>query len=175
MQPDTDIAIDHVQAQPIAQANAPVQPERPTPRRGLRNRVPSARARAAAEDNARAQVQRPAPCDPQPRQEQFRGRQFPPRVEAFSLGAMTQLCAFCSALKFSGEVGNRKLTKCCQSGKVTLPPLAPYPPELRILLSGDNPDSRHFLDFIRQYNSSMAFASFVANTVVPPRRLNGGP
>jgi hypothetical protein len=102
-----------------------------------------------------------------PRAQQFAGRQFPPQVNAFSIGAMDKTCEFCQALLFKGET---KLLQCCHKGKVMLPPLAPYPDEMRNLLTENTAQSRHFLSLIRQYNSAMAFASFVGKSPVAAGR-----
>ena len=101
-----------------------------------------------------------------PREQIFKARQFPPVVQTFSLGKMDQKCIYCGALYFRGENVN-----CCHKGKVELPPLAPYPQEFRNLLTSHNAQSTHFQDQIRQYNSSMAFASFVGG--VSPRQGRG--
>lgn len=45
---------------------------------------------------------------------------------------MDKLCLHCQAVKFAGE----KHFKCCQSGKVLLEPLSPYPVEFHNLLTG---------------------------------------
>ena len=95
----------------------------------------------------------------------FVGRLFPPTVDQFTAGKMDKKCTDCSALHFAKEKKN-----CCHGGKVLLPPLAPYPEEMRELLMSRNGDSRNFLRNIRQFNSSMAFASFGANVVYPPGR-----
>ena len=97
----------------------------------------------------------------------FVGRQFPPQVEVFSIGHMTEQCQFCQAFRFPMEPLN-----CCHNGKVSLPPLSPYPQELKNLLTQNNAQSRNFKENIRQYNSAVAFASFGAN-ILPHRR--GGP
>jgi hypothetical protein len=75
---------------------------------------------------------------------------------------MDNACNHCNALHFKGENIN-----CCHSGKVDLPPLAPYPAEFRAMLTSNDADSKHFLDSIRQYNSSMTFASFMAKGMSP--------
>lgn len=85
--------------------------------------------------------------------QQFVARTYPPNVNSFTLGKMNQICYFCTALQFKGENLN-----CCHKGKVTLPPLASYPEELRLLLTIHTAQSRNFCQYIRQYNSSLAFA-----------------
>ena len=95
----------------------------------------------------------------------FIGRVFPPNIDPFTLGTMETRCNYCNALHFANE---KRI--CCHGGKVLLPPLAPYPEDLRQLLTSQNVESRKFLKYIRQYNSSLAFASFGANVVYPPGR-----
>ncbi|XP_014674663.1 PREDICTED: uncharacterized protein LOC106814819 [Priapulus caudatus] len=78
---------------------------------------------------------------------------------------MTTPCSFCNALLFPNENHN-----CCHKGKVQLPPSPPYPTELKDLFTTSTPQARNFRANIRNYNSSMAFASFGANIVTPPGR-----
>ena len=75
---------------------------------------------------------------------------------------MKTRCTYCNALHFAIE---KRI--CCHEGKVLLPPLAPYPEDLRQLLTSRNVRSRNFLKNIRQYNCSLAFG---ANVVYPPGR-----
>ncbi|KAK7089794.1 hypothetical protein V1264_024238 [Littorina saxatilis] len=98
-----------------------------------------------------------------PRQIPFLARLFPPKVNPFSLGKMNQMCSFCQAFHFLKENHN-----CCHKGKVQLPPLATYPQEIEQLLTRNTPQSLNFREHIRQYNSSLAFASFGANIALPP-------
>lgn len=110
--------------------------------------------------NARMADYREQVCHPSI--QHFIAKRYPPNVNPFSLGKMDKECSFCHALHFAGENPN-----CCHKGKVTLPPLAPYPQELMQLLTQNTPESCNFRDHIRQYNSSVAFASFGANIVKP--------
>jgi hypothetical protein len=73
----------------------------------------------------------------------------------------------CEIPHFAGEKA-RLLHSCCHQGKVYLPELRLYPEALRVLLTGNDASTRHFREFIRQYNSAHAFASFGAKNVVPP-------
>ena len=41
---------------------------------------------------------------------------------------------------------------------------------MKALLLGDHPDSNHFFEYIRRYNSACGFASLGATTVPPPGR-----
>jgi hypothetical protein len=79
------------------------------------------------------------------------------------LGPMNIVCKynFCRALHFQAEKA-KLLHSCCHTGKIASPPLSPYPDQLRILLTGNTMESRNFREFIRQYNSANAFASFGA-------------
>ena len=53
------------------------------------------------------------------------------QVEPFNMGEMNVSCEHCRALKFWNESFN-----CCNDGKVHLPPLQPYPEELKPLFDG---------------------------------------
>ena len=72
------------------------------------------------------------------------------------IGSMTVVCSHCSATKFKGETSGL----CCKNGKVQLPTLQTPPEPLKHLLLGDTPESRHFLDNIRKYNSCFQMTSF---------------
>ncbi|XP_064631699.1 uncharacterized protein LOC135489987 [Lineus longissimus] len=85
--------------------------------------------------------------------------------EEFTLGAMNTVCQFCEALRFKKEPLN-----CCHNGKINLPPLPQYPHQLEPLFTTNTAMTRNFLDNIRQYNSSVAFASFGGNVVHLPGR-----
>ncbi|CAF1647279.1 unnamed protein product [Didymodactylos carnosus] len=49
------------------------------------------------------------------------------------IGQMTDVCSYCDALKWPGEVPGM----CCSGGKVRLPALRPPPEPLKSLMSGD--------------------------------------
>ena len=62
------------------------------------------------------------------------------------------------------------------NGKVVLPDLSPYPPDLQELLLTSPTISalaKNFQQHIRQFNSAFSFASFGANIAAPPG--NGPP
>ncbi|KAJ3706867.1 hypothetical protein LUZ61_010572 [Rhynchospora tenuis] len=60
----------------------------------------------------------------------------------------------------TSRVGQPKYTLCCRGGRVKLDQLAPIPQTLYDLLDPNNcPDSKHFADHIRMYNSMFAFTS----------------
>ncbi len=86
-----------------------------------------------------------------------------PDVEPYYLGPMDERCKHCSALRFKDESRN-----CCQSGKVKIEDLSQYPDELKDLLTHNHPESKHFHENIRQYNSAFGFASMGAQIVPPP-------
>uniref|UniRef100_A0A914XNL6 Uncharacterized protein n=1 Tax=Plectus sambesii TaxID=2011161 RepID=A0A914XNL6_9BILA len=73
-------------------------------------------------------------------------------------------CPFCNALHFPGESLGKS---CCHKGKVVLPPLAHYPPELEELMVGASPEAKNFQQDIQSYNESMAFASMGAQVEAP--------
>ncbi|XP_039954205.1 uncharacterized protein LOC120770689 [Bactrocera tryoni] len=74
---------------------------------------------------------------------------------------MEVVCNHCGALKFAGETPGL----CCLSGKVKLPPL-PLPTEpLRSLLTGETPESRHFLSNAQKYNGCFQMTSFGADII----------
>jgi PIF1-like helicase/Helitron helicase-like domain at N-terminus len=72
------------------------------------------------------------------------------------IGQMSDVCPYCDALKWPGETRGM----CCSGGKVKLPPLRPPPEPLESLMSGIAPESKHFLDNIRKYNSCFQMTSF---------------
>uniref|UniRef100_A0A914V163 Helitron helicase-like domain-containing protein n=1 Tax=Plectus sambesii TaxID=2011161 RepID=A0A914V163_9BILA len=93
--------------------------------------------------------------------------------EEDDLGPMNVVCKHCSALHFKGELAMRKtdeFAECCQTGKVQLPDLQPYPNELKQLLLGQDRSSQNFWDNIRSYNSALAFASLGAKLDIPSGR-----
>ena len=96
---------------------------------------------------------------------QFIGRKSPCTVNPFVLGGFKYICEFCDALKLKNE-GHQ----CCHNGKVTLPIPSAYPIELKNLLINNDIKSKNFKEYIRQYNSAMAFASFGAKLDLPTGR-----
>ncbi|XP_041448583.1 uncharacterized protein LOC111068967 isoform X2 [Drosophila obscura] len=75
---------------------------------------------------------------------------------------MNDRCRHCQALKFKGEADGM----CCASGKVKLPELGSPPQPLSTLLNGLTPESNHFLNNIRNYNSSFQMTSFGATNII---------
>lgn len=78
------------------------------------------------------------------------------------IGPMEKKCRHCDAFKFQNETPGM----CCANGKVKLPLLLPPPEPLATLLSGNTPDSKHFLLNIRKYNSCFQMTSFGATNIV---------
>jgi hypothetical protein len=72
------------------------------------------------------------------------------------IGRMANVCSHCEASKWPGEAPGM----CCSGGKVKLPPLRPPPEPLKSLMLGETPESKHFLDNIRKYNSCFQMTSF---------------
>ncbi|KAJ1703901.1 hypothetical protein LUZ63_003680 [Rhynchospora breviuscula] len=89
------------------------------------------------------------------------------------------MCPKCHALYWYDErcrresrVGSPVYNPCCRGGKVVLDNLNPTPSPLSELLDPlGGPDSRHFLDNIRMYNSMFAFTSM---GVQVDERINAG-
>ena len=76
-------------------------------------------------------------------------------------GKKDKICEFCGAKKFKGET----LSMCCKGGKVKLSSLQVPPPELFSYMSGETPESQHFLQNIRRYNACFQMTSFGATCV----------
>ncbi|GBP92459.1 hypothetical protein EVAR_99635_1 [Eumeta japonica] len=69
---------------------------------------------------------------------------------------MNNICQFCHAKKFSKETPGL----CCMNGKIRLPPLEAPPQEFLHYMTGETPESKHFLQNIRSYNSCFQMTSF---------------
>lgn len=80
------------------------------------------------------------------------------------LGAMDNECQKCHALKFQLE----PIGLCCCDGKIRLPVLVDPEEPLRSLLLGEHPNSGHFLNNIRSYNSCFQMTSFGATEMALP-------
>lgn len=78
------------------------------------------------------------------------------------IGSMDQICAQCKALKYKKEAPGL----CCVNGKVKLPELNKPPDPLQSMVSGTTPQSKHFLNNIRKYNSCFQMTSFGAERIV---------
>ncbi|CAL8069739.1 unnamed protein product [Orchesella dallaii] len=87
------------------------------------------------------------------------------------LGKLDIECSQCSSLNFPGEItaGNKtEFTRCCQKGQVKLDKFGVYPDYLHQLLTNQVVESQNFMECIRSYNSSFAFASTGAMVKPPP-------
>lgn len=73
-----------------------------------------------------------------------------------SIVSMNHICRFCKAYKYAMEAPGL----CCSNGKVDLHDLQDIPEPLCSLLLGQAPDSTHFLNNIRAYNSAFQMTSF---------------
>lgn len=92
---------------------------------------------------------------------------YNPRVDyaahkSVSIGKMDKICHYCRAYKYENETPGM----CCLSGKVKLLPLNTPPEPLLSLLSGNTPQSRHFLTNIQSYNSCFQMTSFGATNII---------
>ncbi|CAH2016979.1 unnamed protein product, partial [Acanthoscelides obtectus] len=84
----------------------------------------------------------------------------------YTLGTFTFTCSHCRALHFLCEKNSRNVySNCCKDGAVHLPPFDSYPEQLRVLFQ-----DREFMENVRYYNNSFAFASLATNTINPPGR-----
>lgn len=83
-------------------------------------------------------------------------------VEKYTMGDLTIKCPYCGAIRFT-ELKGRAVHTCCHNGKIMLPPLNEYPPELENLLKSENEESKNFKQHIRAYNSSFSFVTFGAH------------
>ncbi|GBN27293.1 hypothetical protein AVEN_155185-1 [Araneus ventricosus] len=86
---------------------------------------------------------------------------------------MSEVCEFCGALYWKNEViSSKKYTKCCHDGKVRLPNLTEAPDLLKELFCSNSQEAKNYRQSIQEYNSSLAFASMVAEIKEP---LGTGP
>jgi hypothetical protein len=70
---------------------------------------------------------------------------------------------------------NPKFGTCCYSGRISLPPLQPAPPEFYELLTSQDDDTKVFHDHVRNYNSALAM-TFVGRKLDDSlNRRGGGP
>ncbi|UYV74078.1 hypothetical protein LAZ67_11002044 [Cordylochernes scorpioides] len=137
-------------------------------RRALR-RLRYSEARVAAAQTMQVPVQRIQLWTHKP----FSGLQYNTHIDykadsSVDIGQMSQVCQFCSALRFRDE----PFGLCCKQGRVSLPAIESPPEPIFSLLSGLHPLSKSFLLHIRRYNSIFQMTSFGARQVVTnmPRR-----
>ena len=81
--------------------------------------------------------------------------------KAVDIGRMSVVCKWCGALKWVDET----VGMCCSSGKTRLPAFKPIPDPLRSLITGDHPQSKHFLANARKYNGCFQMTSFGATEI----------
>lgn len=79
------------------------------------------------------------------------------------IGDMSKICRFCQARCFPGEAKGI----CCSDGQVRLTPFEQPPEPILELFSGGYPDSNHFLENIRGYNSCFQMTSFGVTSNTP--------
>ena len=79
-----------------------------------------------------------------------------------NIGSMNVECEYCQAIRWKCESPGL----CCNGGKVSLTHLHELPDLLEGLLNGEHPQSEHFLNNIRKYNSAFQMTSFGANRIV---------
>lgn len=82
-------------------------------------------------------------------------------LPCLNIGQLNVVCGHCQALKFASETPGL----CCMGGKVKLTPLIPPTEPLKTLLSGETPESNHFLKNIQKYNACFQMTSFGAQVI----------
>eukprot|EP00794_Sanderia_malayensis_P013488 gene13488-biopygen10771 len=116
-----------------------------------------------------AEEQPPAPAVPQPQPQPEQPANHPAEnINLHHIAPMNNTCPHCGAKYFKEELNTtHKYTKCCHDGAVTLPQIQPPPTTMMSLFLGDTEDtqreSKDFLSKFRQYNATMAMASWTAN------------
>ncbi|KAK0042116.1 ATP-dependent DNA helicase PIF6, partial [Biomphalaria pfeifferi] len=78
------------------------------------------------------------------------------------IGFMDVVCEYCQAKRWKCESPGL----CCNGGKVLLTSSPELPDLLHGLVHGEHPQSEHFLNNIRKYNSAFQMTSFGATQVV---------
>eukprot|EP00794_Sanderia_malayensis_P020869 gene20869-biopygen15391 len=111
---------------------------------------------------------------------QFLPHANPPanNTDLHHIAPINNTCPHCGAKYFKEEQNTRnKYTKCCREGAVTLPQIQPPCAALMSLFLGDTQEtqrqSKDFLSKFRQYNATMAMASWTAN--IPQLHGRGPP
>ncbi|KAI9457120.1 hypothetical protein BJY52DRAFT_1095751, partial [Lactarius psammicola] len=90
-------------------------------------------------------------------------------------------CPYCKALHWlverlaNSSDRNPKFGMCCFSGKISLPPLHPPPPELSHLLISQDRIAKDFCLCIRNYNSALAMTSVGRKLDESINQTGGGP
>lgn len=83
------------------------------------------------------------------------------------MGDMREICNFCDALKCRKETNGM----CCSNGKNVFSNQDP-PHLVKSLLNGGHPQSKHFLDNIRLYNSAFQMTSFGVKQITNGRTVH---
>ena len=102
-------------------------------------------------------------------------------VKELDFGPMDQVCEFCGATFWNAERNSDgTYSKCCNNGKIKLPPVRPPPPYVKELLLGISPSAKIFKNKARAFNTKSSFASvtmkqslFPSTRGVPPMRISG--
>jgi hypothetical protein len=79
-----------------------------------------------------------------------------------AIGPMNVACQYCKEFVFKNETPGL----CFASGQVKLMPLVLPPEPLHSLVSGNRPDSKHYLTHIQHYNNCFQITSFGATKVI---------
>jgi hypothetical protein len=93
-------------------------------------------------------------------------------------GKMDTICGFCNTKMWIKErlaklsYNNPQVSLCYKNGKVLLPSLPATPQELEVLLTSKERSAIKFRDWIRMYNSMLAFISLGAKV---DESVTGGP
>ena len=102
-------------------------------------------------------------------------------VKELDFGPMDQVCEFCGAKFWNAERNSDgTYSKCCNNGKIKLPPVRPPPPYVKELLLGISPSAKIFKNKARAFNTKSSFASvtmkqslFPSTRGVPAMRISG--
>lgn len=85
-------------------------------------------------------------------------------------GKMDIVCQSCGSKNFADEATGRNATSftpCCKKGKIKLDPIT-VSLYIQNLMKGHHKESKNFIENIRSFNSSLAFASTGAKIESPP-------
>lgn len=89
-------------------------------------------------------------------------------IPLHSCGQLNSVCQFCQAKHFASErPTDGYFNICCNKGKVFLTQIR-QSEFLKDLLTNNHEHSKNFMENIRSFNSSLAFASMGANIAPPP-------
>lgn len=90
-------------------------------------------------------------------------------VQTHTVGPMTQICRYCHAKLFRGELLEGSSSICCHKGKIKLPEVVVCD-ELKNLITANDARTQNYLDHVRNYNNALAFASVQVKDVAIPGR-----